>query len=277
MLQFLLRYKKVAILFLIILFSFLWMSLQSRTLKNQPILNHIANFIALPIERGIVSISGGIIHLWDRYIYAVKTFSENQRFKEEIEKLKGEMAQHMEILEENKRLRQLLMLKESETRYVTAARVIGRDPTNWFRIVTVNKGRDDGVHKDMVVVTPSGVVGKIFQPGPHYSKVLLITDIQSTISVRIQHTRDEGIVEGKGTDRCHLKYIPHSVDLKINDAVITSGLDNIYPAGLFVGYISKINKKGGSGLFQEIEIIPGVRLNRIEEVAIIDNRKEQRR
>jgi len=97
---------------------------------------------------------------------------------------------------------------------------------------------------------------------------MLITDANSSVSVRLQSSRVEGILEGKGNNRCYLKYVSKEVNVETGERIITSGLDGIYPKGLLIAYVSDVEKEG-SDIFQQIEAVPVQDLNMVEEVAIL--------
>jgi rod shape-determining protein MreC len=150
---------------------------------------------------------------------------------------------------------------------VIAAEVIGQDPSSWFKSVTLNKGEKDGVRKGMAVISPEGVIGQILKTAPHYSTVLLITDYNSAIDSIIQRTRAKAIVEGKGENRCQLKYLLRTEEVMVGDVVVTSGLSGNFPKGLMMGEVRKVEK--GHGVFQYAELVPSVDLTKLEEVLVI--------
>lgn len=193
---------------------------------------------------------------------------ENRRLKAEIDRLLIERQKYEEVILENRRLKELLSLKEKTPNYVTTARVIARGPDQWSNTLVLDKGLSSGIKKDMTAITSKGLVGKISEVSGSYSNLLLLTDINFSVAVRLQRTRLEGIVSGTGLRKCQLKYIPYDEEIKIGDILITSGLDSLFPEGILVGYISKFDKTG-SGLFQSIEVTPFVDNRRIEEVVII--------
>jgi rod shape-determining protein MreC len=193
---------------------------------------------------------------------------ENIGLKAEIGKMLQEQQACREIFYENKTLRGLLALKEKEHRYITSARVIGRSSDQWSNVLILDKGVSDGITMDMIAVTDKGLVGKISGVSDAYSYLLLLSDINFSAAVRVQESRIEGVVSGLGFRKCQLKYIPYDEEVKQNNIIITSGLDQLFPNGIPVGYVSKVNKKD-IGFFQEIEVLPFVDLSKIEAVAII--------
>jgi rod shape-determining protein MreC len=193
---------------------------------------------------------------------------ENTRLKAELSRVRKEEQQWREAILENSRLRELLSLKEKERRYVTAARVIARNMDQWSNTVVLDKGLSDGIEKDMIAVTNTGLVGKISGVSRSYSYLLFLSDINFSAAARLQDSRIEGVISGTGFRRCQLKYVPYEEEVKKGDIVITSGLDLLFPPGIPVGYVSKVNKKD-IGMFQDIEVVPFADDAKIEFVAII--------
>ncbi len=220
------------------------------------------------LEQGISTFNKSIKNFFRSYVLIVGKEDENRRLAEQIKKIEQEKNQYLEAKYENEKLRALLELKLRRADYVTAAEVFARDPTNWFQILWIDKGMDDSISKDMIAVTPLGVVGRIHRVLKNRANVILITDINSSVAVRIQSSRIEGILEGRGNDKCYLKYVPQDVDIMVGERIITSGLAGIYPEGLQIGYVTDVRKKSGE-FFQLIEVATAQKLNAIEAVAIL--------
>jgi len=193
---------------------------------------------------------------------------ENRKLRAELSKLLQEQQAWQEAFRENEKLRALLALKGKEQHYVTSARVVARGTDQWSNTFILDKGMKDGMKKDMVAVTDKGLVGKIAAVSPSYAYLLLLTDINFSAAARLQESRTEGVLSGTGFRTCQLKYIPYDEDLKRGAVIVTSGLDSIFPAGIPLGYISKVSKKE-SGIFQYIEVVPFVDNSNIEVVSII--------
>jgi len=196
---------------------------------------------------------------------------ENMRLKAELRRLLEEQQKYQETVLENRRLKDLLSLREREQGFIMAAHVIVRGTDQWSNTFILDKGYSEGVTKDMTAITPKGLVGKIVGVSNSSSSLLLLTDFNFSVAVRLQENRREGILSGTGFRKCQLKYIPHEEEVKVGVAVITSGLDSLFPQGVPVGYVSKVDKKG-EGLFQNIEVTPFQDDEEVEEVAIIKRR-----
>lgn len=195
-------------------------------------------------------------------------FEENKRLKKELSGLFFERQMYEEIINENKRLKEILKLKEYLPTYVTTAKVIGRGSDRLLHTLIMDKGENHGIKKDMAVITQKGLVGKVYSVRDEYSEFLLISDPNFSVAVRLQNSRIEGILSGTGNRYCLLKYIPPDEVIEKNEVLITSGLDGIIPPGLPVGVVSKV-EKNMSDFFQHIEVMPLQRDSGIEEVVIL--------
>jgi rod shape-determining protein MreC len=227
----------------------------------------VGQVVRLPLE-AVSSIDQGIASMWHHYISLQQVADDNRRLRQEMDWLRGENNQLREAAAATQRLAALLQFKEQAPPSMIAAQVIGRDSSNRYKSVILNKGESDGIQKDMGVITPSGVVGRVVKTTGATAVVLLLTDPNNAIAGLIQRTRDEGIVEGIPQGRARLKYIPMLSAVKEGDRVVTSGLVGGFPRGLAIGTITTIDREEGA-LFQTAELVPEVDVNRVEEVLII--------
>ncbi|MBI4686876.1 MAG: rod shape-determining protein MreC [Nitrospirae bacterium] len=250
---------------LLILSAFIYQSV--RGTGGTPVSDMLAYPIGI-IESGISRITNGVVDFFEGYIFLKDKAIENRRLALKLQGLTAERNKLAEARHENERLRALLELRASREDYITSADVFARDPGNWFHVLWINKGSADGINKDMIAVTPLGIVGKVYRVLGDRAGIILITDVNSSVAVRFQSLRTEGILEGLGVNTCHVKYVSHDEDIKTGEVVVTSGLDGIFPEGIRVGYVSNITKKG-QGFFQNIEVRPFQDLSRVEEVAIL--------
>jgi rod shape-determining protein MreC len=229
----------------------------------------LGDVLSLPLQ-AIGSIDHGIAEIWEGYIALQGVREDNEQLRKDIALLRGQNSHLREAAAATERLRALLQFKEQATSVTLAAEVIGRDATNSYRSIIINKGESDGVKPDMGVVTPVGVVGRVVKTTGATSVVLLMTDSNNAIAGLIQRTRDEGIVEGTQQGLARLKYIPLLSTLRDGDRVVTSGLVGGFPRGLPIGTITRIDKSEGA-LFQSAELLPEVDMGRLEEVLVIQD------
>jgi rod shape-determining protein MreC len=221
-----------------------------------------------PFQTAISKVSNYVSGFWEKYINLLRVSEENKQLRQELLQYKTANTEYREAVATNVRLQKLLELKESLPPPTLTAEIVGKDPSLWFRTLTINRGSSDGVQKGMPVVTVAGVVGQVLTSSPNYSKVLLATDPNSAIDVITQKTRVQGIVKGLGRDAFGLHYVLKSAEVEKGDYALTSGLGGVFPKGLMVGTVSEI-KKSRRGMFQNIEIEPAVDFAQLEYLIII--------
>ncbi|MEW5746301.1 MAG: rod shape-determining protein MreC [Nitrospirota bacterium] len=195
-------------------------------------------------------------------------FEENKRLRSELAQLLLERQQYREIMQENRRLKELLALKESEHRAVTAARVVARGYDRLLNTAVIDKGKADGVEKGMAVITTKGLIGKVYSVRDAFSEVLLLNDSNFSVAVRLQNSRREGIVSGTGYGYCLLKYVAPEETVERGEVVVTSGFDGLFPEGIPVGVVSRV-KKEGVEFFQYVEVVPFQPSDTTEEVILL--------
>ena len=230
----------------------------------------VGQLVRVPLE-AVASLDQGISGMWQQYVALQHVADDNRRLRQEMDWLRGENNQLREAAAATDRLTSLLQFKEQALPAMVAAQVIGRDASNRYKSVILNKGESDGIQKDMGVITPAGVVGRVVKTTGATSVVLLLTDPNNAIAGLIQRTRDEGIVEGVPQGRARLKYIPMLSAVKEGDRVVTSGLVGGFPRGLAIGTITSIDQEEGA-LFQTAELVTEVDVNHVEEVLVIQAR-----
>lgn len=180
---------------------------------------------------------------------------ENEKLKIELKEEKAINSVFESILKDNKALRQSLYFKEHNPYHFSLipAEVISRSPASWLNSAIINKGALHGVKSGKAVISEKGLIGRIVEVYPSMSKILLITDSNSSVSGVLKRTNHIGIVSGIQGTTLIMKFIPHSADVKEKDLVVTSGISDFFPKGIPIGTILKIEKKDFD-LFQNIEI-----------------------
>ena len=169
---------------------------------------------------------------------------------------------------ENRRLKALIGFEKNSGFQLKATRIIARQKKGFINDIVLGIGFKDSVSKNMPVVVPSGLVGKLYQVGKSRSNCQIMLDQNFRASAKIQRTRAKGIVDWKGGDLCFLNEVPKRSDVKIGDWLITSGYGEIFPAGLRIGRVVSVIEPA-RGLFMEIKIKPCVDFDKLEEVFVI--------
>jgi rod shape-determining protein MreC len=154
-----------------------------------------------------------------------------------------------------------------------AAHVISASPDSGSMMVNIDRGSRDGIRRDMGVITPDGVVGKIFAVYPDISQVLLLGDKESGVGALLTDTRTQGPVKGTGEPLLSLNYISNDEKVTVGENVLTSGQDRIFPKDLPVGTVVDFVADPKTP-FMRIRVKPAAHLDRLEEVLVLQTRQE---
>lgn len=213
-------------------------------ITGRTVLGNVIFTLLSPIQSGGTSAVNSVWNTGAKYFDLIKTNEKNQQLTREVDELKIRLQASNRERDENQRLREILNLREKLPLKLVAGEVIGgtaKAPIS--RIISINRGAKDGVAEQMPVVTPAGVVGMIIEVSPVSSKVQLMSDVSSSIGAMLSRNSTAGILSGTGTELCLLKYLPLNADIKVGDAVVTSGQDGIFPEGFPIGKVTKLVKE----------------------------------
>jgi rod shape-determining protein MreC len=201
---------------------------------------------------------------------------ENERLREEVDRLREEKARLIGVLQENARLRKLVGFKRRHNEYELApARIVARDVSPYFRILTLKLRTDAALKPRMPVVVAGGVVGQIHRTYGSFADVVLVSDPRSRIDVISQRSRAHGVVKGLGHAKDYLaeiSYLRRNDRVREGDVMVTSGMGGIFPPELVVGTVDSVTQRE-RGLFQKARLKPSVDYSRIEEVFVITGTK----
>lgn len=230
--------------------------------------------VIIPIQKGVTYFGDWLVDKVD-FVQNINALeSQNQALLIEVDKLTYENQILSHSKDELERLRELYELDKRYADYPkTGARVIGKDPGNWYSVFTIDKGAEEGIEVNMVVMADAGLVGKVIEVGPGYSKVRSIIDDTSSVSATILRTKDLCTVRGDLTlyndGVVSIEYIPSEVNLIEGDQVTTSHLGEVYPPGILIGDIVSIEKDPDQ-LSQKAYIKPVVDFKHLEDVLVIN-------
>ncbi len=200
--------------------------------------------------------------------------ADYQELQLENQRLTLQLNAAKEDVNENERLQDLL---DAKSRYEALdpiyAKVIARSPGQWFETFSINRGKNDGVTQGMSVVNGDGLIGRVYEAGSNYAKVLCIVDARSSVACMVQDTRDNGIMRGEIADdsdhaECYVYYLPSLNNVSPGNAVITSGTDSLFPKGLHIGVVTAVSMDSGSEGSYAI-VTPSVDFQHIEEVFVL--------
>lgn len=221
-----------------------------------------------PLQRGTMSAKEKVSSMFDHYVMIVNTSKDNSNLRKNVEKLENKIFEFQEVKKENERLKQLLQFGKEIPRKKVLAQIVSWDASNEFKVLRINKGSADGLKKMSPVITMNGLVGYVYRLTPNYSDILTILDQNNRVDSIVARTRSHGVVEGVSEFKCRLKYLNRTEKVDVGDEVITAGLGNIYPKGIKVGKITKIDKEN-YGITQSIVVTPSVNFHKLEEVVVL--------
>ncbi|MDR2366775.1 MAG: rod shape-determining protein MreC [Deltaproteobacteria bacterium] len=259
------RWKRtVPVILVIACLALLSLSVRNR---SNTALNRGSLEVVGPVGSFMDGLAGWVEGVWLSYFQLIGVKEENESLKRVVDRQGRQIVQLTEDRTANERLRRLLNFKITAEGDYKGAKIVAWDPGPWYQSMVIDLGSQDGVPLNAPVVTEAGVVGRVVEITPNFSKVLLITDSGSGIDAFVQRNRVHGLLSGHGGGQMTLDYVRKADDVRPGDMVVTSGLDGIFPAGLSVGSVTLVDKKS-LGLFLEAQINPSVDLNGLEEVLV---------
>lgn len=220
----------------------------------------------------IVNVTGSALSsakgVVDSYVDVRHAREENISLRERVEQLTAEKNEALERAAELDLLRRELALPSRPLYHEIAANLISRDASLWFRRLTIDRGSLDGVKRDMPVATAGGIVGRVVSVGPKFAMIQVITDKHAGVGAMLQSSRAMGEIKGLDDDRCELKNIKSSETVQIGESVVTTGLDRIYPKGLLIGTVERIEVDPNAP-WHRIIVKPAAPVDRVEHVVVL--------
>ena len=258
--------KKYLIIIIVLIAGLVFLNFVPGLTRN---INNFVFKIFSPVGKFFIR-AGDRVGGFFKILVSIKDLNEeNDQLRKRNLELEVEVSKLEAIERENQILREGLKISAINQYELEFATVVGKDiqsPQDW---VLIDKGTDNGIKKDMAVVSREfALVGKIIEVMPDFSKVILITNKESMVATIIEGERSQGLVKKEEKGKLFMDFIPRNEKLEIGQKIITSGMDKIFPKGILIGKIESIDFSQNQ-LFQKITIAPVVDFSRLEEVFII--------
>jgi len=261
------RHKSLVLLAGVILLQVLLLAVQIKRDSQGRLIRSWTVGAVSPFERAGSYGFGWFRDAWRNYFALRGTKKDNEDLHRENDALKLRIAQLEGKAAEGDRLAALLHFRQTQSEVpMVAARVIGGSPGTASLTIELDRGEHDGIRRNMGVITPDGVVGKIIDAYPNTSQVLLLTDRESGVGAKFADSGIQHPVGGMGEPMLAMKYVPNEDDVNVGARVVTSGMDRIFPRDLPVGTITEV-KAGNT--FKQIRIKPAANLEKLEEVLVL--------
>ena len=223
--------------------------------------------ITYPVQTSVQAIVSTIKNTWNSYINLIEVNEENKLLKQQLLNMEEKLNQHIENSVQFLRLRSQLLFAQKKARKEIFSEIIGESADNTHQIRLINRGSNQLLQRNYIVIRKEGLVGRIQSVSPYQSSVQLIIDHRSRVPALIQRNRVRGLIYGTH-DGMEMRQINQHAKIKIGDRVISSGLGNLYPKGILIGWVSGINHEPHE-LFKTARLDSAVDFNQIEEVFAI--------
>ena len=248
---------------------FLLLSTQANTAAGVPVLQTVAFGVFSEVQRVVTGTVGTVGGLWSGYVELQAVRAENESLRRELDAVRLQWQMDRAGAQRVRGLEALLGLRDAAGLATVGARIIGNDATPYFRTVTIDRGRRDGVRLDAAVVSAAGVVGRVVdEPGHRAARVQLLIDRNAAAGALVERSRVAGLVVGDADDRLlRMEYVSNLEDVEVGDTVVTSGSDGIYPKGFVIGDVTVVQR--GPGLYRTIHVRPRIRFGDLDHVLVI--------
>ncbi len=268
------RLRPLTLLAAVLVAQVLMLAMRVRSRQDVPLIREWAVTLMTPVQEAGVYVVDKARGVWRGYVDLRGARAENEKLRAAVNALKVRSAQLESQAAEAARLTALLQFRDTHAgTQMLVARVISASAVGSSKTVYLNRGEQDGVKKDMGVITPDGVVGKVLGVYADTCQVLLLTDKESGVGALLAGSRTHGVV--RGTDRIGqdplMDYVINGENVSIGERILTSGKDRIFPRDLPVGAV--VETAAGNP-FQWIRVRPAARLDRLDEVLILLTRQE---
>ncbi|WP_395339882.1 rod shape-determining protein MreC [Ningiella sp. W23] len=253
---------------LVLSFSVLAMYLDTRVESVSTARAYMTSLVS-PLQY-IADMPGALLN-WSatRFTSRQHLLDENERLTEQITLMNERLQRFQALQQENNKLREFLDAPVQEQTYKMIAELMAVDNNPYSHQIVINKGALDGVYSGQAVLDESGIIGQVIEVGTTNSRVLLISDVTHAIPARISRNNVTVIVSGVGDiNELSLDHVPHSIDLKLGDVLISSGLGNVFPQGYPIATVSEI-VRDETQPFAQVKARPIAKLDRIKYLLLL--------
>ena len=228
-----------------------------------------ANALVSPPERAAEHFKTGVAQVWMDYFDLRHVRQENRNLQATVDRLHLEQAELIEDARQGQRLQAMLGFQEKYLYSTLPAQVIGTSGSDQSRLYYIDKGSDQGLKRDMAVITADGIVGKVREVFSQTAQVLAINDQSSGAGVILETTRIRGILRGNAAGQPQIVGILSDNRIKPGEKVLTAGGDEIFPRGLPVGVVEKVVRDPDRDGFIHVIVKPAANLDQLDEVLVI--------
>jgi len=266
------HYRDIFIVVLLLALPFFFLRSSIRRPEDTSWVDRTLLHVAAPFQYFAALLARGVSGLVGDYVYLVDVKADNNRLAYENASLRGKVSDLERTEADNRRLRRLLGLRDTISQELVSAVVVGKDTTEYFRVVHLTVDTKNAVIRpDMPVISVDGTVGTVLRVAGEKVDVQLTVDSGFGVDVMVERTGARGFVRGTGDRQkysARVEYVQRTDDVDVGDVFVTSGVGCRFPRGIPVARVKKVERRN-FGIYQSVEAEPTVDFSRLEEVLII--------
>lgn len=265
--------NKLAVTIIVLSVAFLGIIIFSVKNESNSISSGIGSVVS-PLQKIVYKVNDKIKNSVDFFANFSKVKQENEDLKVKNSELENQMVEYKTLKDENERLREVLKLKESKNNYdYVGVNIIGYSGGTVSQGYIIDKGTNDGIEKDMIIINHQGLVGKVTKAESNYSIVETILNENMAVSVMVDSTREttgilRGYKENKNEELVKVYNLPIDSEIKEGDVILTSGLGLIYPKEIRIGEVISV-ETDNIMVMKNALVKPYVDFNKLEELFVV--------
>ena len=257
------RYLFIAVVVAYILL----ISAQVGSRSGPPVLQATLMTTLTAVQRAAWAVVGGVRGVWGGYVALRGVHADNQLLAQENADLRVQLQQERANARGADELRALLGLRARTPWRTAAAEVVAGSASPDFHAIVLDKGRQDGVQPDMPVINTTGVVGRVVAVAGRTAVVQLAIDRNAAAACVVERTGSQGIVLGNGDGSLRMEYLSATAEMDRGDPVVTAGTDRVYPKGLLIGIVERVDRTGPT--YRAVIVRPVVDFSQLASVLVL--------
>lgn len=270
--------NKLAVTIVVLSVAFLGIIIFS-VKSNSSIISSGVGSVISPLQKIIYNANDKLKESFDFFINFSKVKQENEELAAKNAELENKLIEYNRMKDENQTLREMFEYSEANENYnYLGCNIVGYSGGNISNGYVIDKGTNDGVKKDMIVITPQGLVGKITKAENSYSIVQTILNENIAVASMVESTREttgvlQGVTDNKNKNLTMLSNIPINSEIKEGDVILTSGLGGMYPKEIRIGEVVSI-EVDSVGIMKKAVVKPYVDFNKLEGLFVVVPKEE---
>jgi rod shape-determining protein MreC len=259
------RFRNLTVLIIVVLAQLIYLGWQVKTSRDERLIRVWAVSAVTPMAGIVEAFRQNTIGFLQDYFILLDVREQNRKLKSDNDRLRMQNVYYRNQLATAEHARALTLFQTQSPSKTIAARVIGNSTVASAKAVFIDRGSTSGIEKEMAVVTPEGIVGKVVSVYPLVSQVLLVTDPTFKVGVESQKGHVHGVLDC-GSGKCKVEQIQNEEKVEKNEWFYTSGEDRIFPKGFPVGYV--VSSEPGQGM-RDVTVNLSGAPGGVEEVLVV--------